>query len=160
MASDALGGRTERPGNPEARRSEVARPHRARRTLEPTFHSRFECKYMVDPSVVPEIRHFLASFTEPDAFAAKCPGFRYPISSLYLDSPSLDLYQQTVNGEMDRFKLRIRTYDDNPASPAFLEVKRKHNNVVHKRRAGISRDRNQSRALFFDVSTTLCSFLL
>jgi hypothetical protein len=50
------------------------------------------------------------------------------------------LYQQTVGGEKDRFKLRIRTYTDDPSRPAYLEVKRKLNNVVHKRRAGVPRD--------------------
>jgi len=114
---------------------------RIRRALEPTFGSRFECKYLVDPAIVPDVRFFLSSFTEPDSYAAKLPGYRYPICSLYLDSPSLDLYRQTVAGEMDRFKLRVRTYDDNPISPAFLEVKRKHNSIVHKRRAGLSRER-------------------
>lgn len=118
----------------------MARP-RLRRALEPTFHSRYECKYLVDPMIVPEIRHFLSSFTEPDDFALKHPGYRYPICSLYLDSPALDLYRQTVGGEMDRFKLRVRTYEDNPATPAFVEVKRKLNSIVHKRRAALSRQR-------------------
>ena len=48
-----------------------------------------------------------APFTEPDNFAALCKGYRYPICSLYLDSPDLALYRQTVAGEKDRFKLRV-----------------------------------------------------
>ena len=57
-----------------------------------------------------------------------------------LDSPDLALYQQTVNGEKDRFKLRVRTYSDDPTQPAYFEVKKKINSVVHKRRAGLTRD--------------------
>jgi hypothetical protein len=75
-----------------------------------------------------------------DSFARQRPGGCYPISSLYLDSPDLKLYQQTQAGEKERFKLRIRTYRDDPAAPAFLEVKRKIDRVVHKRRVGLSRD--------------------
>jgi hypothetical protein len=108
--------------------------------IEPTFFSRYECKYLVDPALVPEIRHYLRPFVRPDEFAALCAGHRYPICSLYLDSQDLLLYQQTVSGEKDRFKLRVRTYSDDPASPAFLEVKSKRNSVVHKRRAGVDRD--------------------
>jgi hypothetical protein len=41
-----------------------------------------------------------------------------------------------VAGEKARFKLRVRTYSDDPSSPAFFEVKEKTNKVVSKRRAG------------------------
>jgi hypothetical protein len=112
-----------------------------RPTPESTFFSRYECKYLVDPRVVPQIREFLRSFTEPDEFAALREGYRYPICSLYLDSPELKLYLQTVGGEKDRFKLRVRTYSDDPDAPAFFEVKRKLNAIVHKRRAGLDREK-------------------
>jgi hypothetical protein len=68
-----------------------------------------------------------------------CKGYRYPISSLYLDSDDLVLYQQTVAGEKNRFKLRVRSYSDDPSEPVFLEVKRKVNNIVRKRRARVTR---------------------
>ncbi len=134
------------PGAPEAR---PARPRplmrqAARSPVEPTFYSRYECKYLVDSAAVPEMRHFLKSFTHPDNFAALRKGYRYPICSLYLDSPGLTLYQQTVAGEKDRLKLRVRTYTDDPSKPAYFEVKRKVNNVVHKRRAELNR--RQARA--------------
>ncbi len=115
------------------------RPERPFPTVEPTFFSRFECKYIVDPAIVPGMREFLEPFTVLDSYASSADGLRYPICSLYLDSPDLALYQQTVEGERDRFKLRVRTYSDDPAQPAFCEVKRKLNSVVHKRRAGIGR---------------------
>jgi SPX domain protein involved in polyphosphate accumulation len=86
------------------------------------------------------MREFLRPFTKPDSYAALREGYRYPICSLYLDSHDLALYQQTVGGEKDRFKLRVRTYTDDRSQPAYLEVKRKLNNVVHKRRAGINRE--------------------
>ena len=135
--------------HPGAARARPARPRLAMREavrspVEPTFYSRYECKYMVDATAVPEMRRFLKSFTQPDNFAALRKGYRYPICSLYLDSPDLALYQQTVAGEKDRFKLRVRTYTNDPSKPAYFEVKRKVNNVVHKRRAELNR--RQARA--------------
>jgi len=130
---DAHGARALRP------RVSIREAARATAKIEPTFFSRYECKYLVDPIVIPEMRRFLNPFVEPDNFAALRKGYRYPICSLYLDSPDLALYQQTVAGEKDRFKLRVRTYSDDPSKPAYFEVKRKVNNIVHKRRAGLSR---------------------
>jgi len=104
-----------------------------------TLRSRFECKYMINPAAVPAMREFIQPFMMPDHYAARWENNRYEISSLYLDSPDLKLYQQTVGGEKNRFKLRVRTYDDEPDTPAFFEVKRKVNNIVSKRRVGIDR---------------------
>jgi len=112
---------------------------RSRSATDPTFRSRFECKYLIDPSTVDPVREFLAPFTRPDAYAARRPGYRYAVSSLYLDSADLALYGQTVAGEKDRFKLRVRTYSDDPHTRAFFEVKQKINTVVHKRRTGLTR---------------------
>ena len=86
------------------------------------------------------MRKYLEPFVRADSFARNKPDGRYRISSLYLDAPDLALYRQTQAGEKDRFKLRVRTYDDDPSHPAYLEVKRKVNNVVHKRRVGLGRD--------------------
>src|SRR5207249_3122902 len=64
----------------------------------------------------------------------------YPIYSVYLDSPGLGLFQGTVEGHANRFKLRARYYDERPDSPVFLEIKRHTNDVVFKKRAGIRRE--------------------
>jgi hypothetical protein len=104
-----------------------------------TLSSRYECKYLISPLLVPEIREFIQPFMQPDRFAALREGHRYPICSLYLDSQDLLLYQQTVGGEKNRFKLRIRSYTDLWSAPVFFEVKRKINNIVQKRRARLVR---------------------
>jgi SPX domain protein involved in polyphosphate accumulation len=80
----------------------------------------------------------------PDRYAAMHEGNRYPICSLYLDTDDLLLYMQTVGGEKNRFKLRIRTYSDEPSAPAYFEVKRKINNIVQKKRAALDRSRTQA----------------
>jgi hypothetical protein len=105
-----------------------------------TLASRYECKYLISPMLASSIRQFISPFMRPDPFAINWEGHRYPICSLYLDSEDLHLYQQTVGGEKNRFKLRVRSYSDDPALPVFLEVKHKINTIVKKRRARIPRD--------------------
>jgi hypothetical protein len=101
---------------------------------------RYECKYLVSSAAAAEIREFIQPFMVPDAFARGRAGYRYPICSLYFDSLGLDLYRQTAAGEKNRFKLRVRSYSDDAAKPVFLEVKRRVNDVILKRRAGLPRD--------------------
>jgi hypothetical protein len=99
---------------------------------------RFELKYLVDEAKARAIRAFLLNRLEPDSFTK--PGtFGYSVRSLYLDSPALVLKQQTDEGHKNRFKLRMRFYDDNEASPIFLEIKRRENDVIRKERAAVSR---------------------
>ena len=110
------------------------------RNSDITFGSRYECKYLVSEMLVPDFRRFIEPFMQPDRFAALRERFSYPVCSLYLDTDDLRLYRQVVGGEKKRFKLRARTYSDDPATPVFLEVKRKINNIVAKRRARVTRE--------------------
>ncbi len=102
--------------------------------------SRYEFKYVVPERLVPAIRRFIAPFTRPDAYAAGRPDHAYVISSLYLDTPDLLLYRMTREGVKNRFKLRLRTYSDDAATPVFCEIKRRMNRVILKRRARVGRD--------------------
>jgi len=103
--------------------------------------SRHECKYFVAPQLLPQMRDYLSSFVEPDAYAASCREYRYPVTSLYLDSPELLLYRMTAEGRRTRFKLRIRSYSDDPRDPVYLEIKKRADKVVIKRRARVSAGR-------------------
>ncbi len=102
--------------------------------------SRFECKYLLPREYVPELQMMIRPFVEPDRFAKAWPDNRYPVGSLYLDTPDFFLYSQTDNGEKNRFKLRIRAYDDDPSTPVFFEVKKRMNGVVSKWRMAVRRD--------------------
>jgi len=107
---------------------------------ESVLQSRYECKYLVSPALANEIRSFVGPFMVPDTFARRHPDYRYPICSLYFDTLDLLLYRQTATGEKNRFKLRVRSYSDDPATPVFLEVKRRVNDVILKRRAKLPRE--------------------
>jgi SPX domain protein involved in polyphosphate accumulation len=107
--------------------------------LDRTLRSRFECKYLVSEGMAQEILRFTTPYLEPDFFSARQKNHQYPVHSLYLDSPQHELYQTTIQGLKNRFKLRIRGYDSKPDSPLFAEVKRRSDRVILKKRALVDR---------------------
>lgn len=102
-------------------------------------YQRFEFKYILEDSVAIEVRNFVRSYLELDGHGAGFPDSAYPIHSVYLDSPDLRLYQATVNGDKNRFKLRLRYYDEEPASPVYCELKLRKNRTILKQRCAIRR---------------------
>ncbi|MCL5096235.1 MAG: polyphosphate polymerase domain-containing protein [Candidatus Omnitrophica bacterium] len=101
---------------------------------------RFELKYLINEGTARAIQDFVRAYLEIDEFGESMPGFSYPVHSLYLDSDDLKLYQSTINGTKNRFKLRLRYYDEGPESPVFFEVKRRMNNCILKQRGGVRRE--------------------
>jgi hypothetical protein len=101
---------------------------------------RFELKYLVEEALMEHIRDFVSGYLELDEYGVNRPNFSYPVHSLYLDSNDLHTHHAWVNGTKNRFKLRLRYYDDSPASPVFFEVKGRVDNCILKRRCGVRRD--------------------
>lgn len=101
---------------------------------------RREIKYLIHEDKALDVRAFLSSYMEPDEFAVGRPNSSYPVHSLYLDSDHLDTFHACANGDRNRFKLRIRYYDDDPRSPVFFEVKRRINEGIVKQRARVRRE--------------------
>jgi hypothetical protein len=102
---------------------------------------RFELKYLIDEATARQVRDFARCHLLRDDHAIPELRYAYPIYSLYLDGPGLQLYRATVEGQMNRFKLRIRYYNDRPASPVFFEIKRRVNEAIMKERAVVRRER-------------------
>ena len=100
---------------------------------------RFELKYLIPERTALLVRDFVASYLEIDEYGALRPNLSYPVHSLYLDSDDLRTYHQTVNGTKNRFKLRLRYYDDRPDTPVFFEIKRRVNDCILKQRGGVRR---------------------
>jgi hypothetical protein len=101
---------------------------------------RIELKYQVSEAIALGVRDFVSSYLEIDDFGATKPNLSYSIHSLYLDSPSLATYWHTINGNKNRFKLRLRYYENNPGDPVYFEIKRRANNAILKQRSGIRRE--------------------
>jgi hypothetical protein len=100
---------------------------------------RHEAKYIIPPSYAPLIREFIRPFCLPDPHGqGDFP--EYIVTTLQLDSPSLSLYHAKEREMVNRFKIRARTYGDDPADPVFLEIKRKYRGCIYKSRACIPRE--------------------
>lgn len=100
---------------------------------------RFERKYFITARQAALVREFVRCHLEPDEFSVGRPDYAYPVHSLYLDSDRLLTYWATVRCEKNRFKLRVRFYDDRPESPVFFEIKRRIGECVLKRRGAVFR---------------------
>ena len=95
---------------------------------------------MLEEEQAVAIRDFLVAHLEIDENGFGKPDFSYPVHSLYLDSGNLETFWSTVNGDRNRYKLRVRFYNDSPDSPVFLEIKRRVNNCILKQRGGVRKD--------------------
>ncbi len=100
---------------------------------------RFEFKYRVTESTADLVRDYVGSFLEVDHYASGSANNSYPVNSCYLDSHDLQTFWHTVNGARDRYKLRVRTYDDRPESPVFFEIKRRVHGRIIKHRGAVRR---------------------
>lgn len=99
---------------------------------------RFELKYRITESKAQQIRQFVQTYLDCDLFGRTQPDLSYTVHSLYLDSDGLKTYQDTINGNRNRFKLRVRYYQQN--GPVYFEIKRRFNKVILKKRAKVHRD--------------------
>ena len=106
----------------------------------PAQRQRFELKYLITEETALAMRSFVRCHLEPDDFVADHADHSYEVHTLYLDSDDLLTYRTASNGDRNRFKLRIRYYDGNLASPVFFEVKRRINETIVKQRAQVHRD--------------------
>jgi SPX domain protein involved in polyphosphate accumulation len=102
--------------------------------------NRFEFKYMIPESVADAVRDHVRAHLVPDKYMeVSAHPHGYLVHSVYLDTVNLSLCKATMNGEKNRFKLRLRYYDANSSSPIFFEVKRRVNDAILKSRAGVHR---------------------
>jgi hypothetical protein len=101
---------------------------------------RYELKYRIPASMAQQIKGYVTAFLGPDPYTRRWPDGQYSICSLYFDSSRFDLYRETEMDKCNRFKLRIRGYDDDPNSPVFFEIKRKLNGMIYKSRARTGKD--------------------
>jgi len=129
---------------------------------------RYELKYRIHESKAQAVAKYVQSYLPIDRYSHGRPNLEYPISSLYFDSVNLHLCQETMDKKVNRFKLRVRCYDDEVTTPCFFEIKRRANNVILKDRARVSKDdvariiRNNyvPESLYKEYKTTLRQFQL
>lgn len=100
---------------------------------------RWELKYAIPEEHALAVREFVRSYLELDEYGAKRADLSYTIHNLYLDSDWLGIYWGTINGDKNRYKLRLRFYEDSPHAPVFFEIKRRMNEAIIKQRGGVKR---------------------
>ena len=102
--------------------------------MERLQRHRFELKYRISEAKAQQIRFFVQDYLKCDVYGATQPDLSYSVNSLYIDSPNLKTYQDTINGDRNRFKLRLRYYNFDD-SPVYFEIKRRLNKIIIKKRA-------------------------
>ena len=101
--------------------------------------ARYELKYLIPHSTALRVRAFVRQYLELDEFCVGLPNSSYPIHSYYYDTDDWKIYWRTINGDKNRFKLRVRFYNDSNKTPVFWEIKRRMKDVILKQRCGIKR---------------------
>ena len=108
--------------------------------------ARIEKKYLLTRAQYRRILPELQAHTEPDEFG------QYTICNIYYDTPDFSLIRASLEKPVYKEKLRLRSYgvptDD---SRAFIELKKKFDGVVYKRRITLGQ-RDAVRYLSGDAS--------
>lgn len=94
-------------------------------------------KYLISESTAAGITQYIKAYTCLDRHSEFKPNNAYMISSVYLDSEDMRLCRESLEGNKNRFKLRIRGYTDDMDYPRFFEIKRRVNTIIIKSRARV-----------------------
>ena len=98
--------------------------------------NRYEKKYRIRDDTYQQLKKTLSEFMEPDEHSRD--GEFYTICNVYYDTPDNYLIRKSIDGSIYKEKLRLRSYGTvTPEDKVFLEIKKKYNKLVNKRRTKI-----------------------
>src|SRR5258706_8027612 len=100
---------------------------------------RYELRFSISPDLALRVRDFVREYLELDEHSVGKTDYSYPVHTIHLDSDDWKIYWRAVRGDQDRWKLRLRYYDDDPDSPVFCEVKHQMTDAIVKYRGGVKR---------------------
>lgn len=90
---------------------------------------RIEKKYLLTPNQYTKLIFILNEYMEPDEYG------KHTISNIYFDTDEYDLIRKSLEKPVYKEKLRLRSYCiPNEETDTFIEIKKKFNGVVYKRR--------------------------
>jgi SPX domain protein involved in polyphosphate accumulation len=103
-----------------------------------TVFKRYEKKYLMDEAAMRRLLPTILEHMEPDKFCRG--GQTYEICNLYFDTEGFDVIRESLAKPFYKEKLRLRSYGipKSPEDMVFLEMKKKVNRVVTKRRAKLT----------------------
>ena len=96
---------------------------------------RYELKYMLTPEQKDRVLQAMAPHMEADEYG------RTTIRNLYFDTDSYLLIRRSIEKPAYKEKLRVRSYGKaDSSSTVFVELKKKFDHVVYKRRVTLSEE--------------------
>ena len=94
--------------------------------------NRYELKYMLTKSQLLALKNVISKYMKPDVHG------KNTICSLYFDTPDYLLIRRSLEHPIYKEKLRLRSYGvAHPDSEVFMELKKKYQKVVYKRRIAL-----------------------
>lgn len=94
---------------------------------------RYELKYMLTQEQKKRVLEAMAPYMQLDKYG------RTTIRNIYYDTNNFRLIRHSIEKPADKEKLRIRSYNKaDPYSPVFVELKKKYDSVVYKRRLAMA----------------------
>lgn len=94
-----------------------------------TVFNRVEKKFLLSQEQFKEMWKDLMEYMQVDAYGG------HTICNLYYDTPTDELIRNSIEKPVYKEKLRLRSYGvPNQDSEVFLEIKKKYNGIVNKRR--------------------------
>lgn len=101
--------------------------------MENNIFQRWELKYLVDSRQRSMLEQSIERHMRPDPHGESC------ICNVYYDTPDYRLIRQSLDKPIYKEKLRLRSYGRvRPHNEVFLELKKKYQGVVYKRRISLS----------------------
>lgn len=96
---------------------------------------RYEIKYFITKEQKQQLCSAMEEYMEPDRFA------RSTIRNIYFDTPDKLLIRRSLEKPVYKEKLRVRSYGPaTSGSQVFIELKKKFDGVVYKRRVSMSEE--------------------
>lgn len=93
---------------------------------------RYEIKYLLTRKQYQQIRVAMDGLMAEDKYG------RSTIHSLYLDTPDFLLARRSLEKPLYKEKLRLRSYGDTDGGTVFVEIKKKYDSIVYKRRISMT----------------------
>lgn len=94
---------------------------------------RYEFKYLITRQQKRRLLALIAPYMVPDSYG------RTTIRNIYYDTPTYLLIRRSIEKPSYKEKLRVRSYKRaEPDSTVFVELKKKYNSVVYKRRLALT----------------------
>lgn len=96
---------------------------------------RYEIKYLLTMEQKEQIKEAMAGYMSADTYG------RSTICNIYYDTPDFLLARRSIERPVYKEKLRLRSYGiPGPDSTVFVELKKKYQSVVYKRRISMKED--------------------